>query len=136
MMDIAHDACLRVLFHPSTQNILEALGYEYSESGHADYRKTRPNIVAPLVRAVVTELAQNPIFPTSKVTPKVGLFIEKRGDKYVLVDTERLSEWNEHAFPTAEGAAHGYVRKILDRYWLEPVKFRLGIKGFDFGDIT
>jgi hypothetical protein len=49
---LGHDDCLEVLDNPSTQNILEKLGYEYSDRGLSEYRKENPNIVPALVQAV------------------------------------------------------------------------------------
>jgi hypothetical protein len=118
--DLSHDAAMELLANPSTQNILEKLGYEYSDRGLAEYRKTRPNIVPALVQAIVRELRSHPVFPTRFEIrlPDCGFYIYKQGDDFVLMDMEKPSIWTEQAFPTREGAARGYVRKLLDSYWL------------------
>lgn len=120
-MDLSHDDCLKVLANPSTQTILESLGYEYSASGLSEYRKTRPNIFPHLVRAVMKELEQHPIFPPEyrDHLPQIGVYIHKREAGYVLMDIDKPSVREERCFATSEGAVRGYVRKILEPYWLE-----------------
>jgi len=118
---LGHGDCLAILDNPSTQNILEKLGYEYSDRGLSAYRADRPNIVPALVAAIVRELNQHPVFPPQyrEALPQVGVYIRRRGTEFILMDIDKPSVWQDHAFPTAEGAAHGYVRKILDDYWLK-----------------
>src|SRR6516164_9246527 len=103
-MEISHEACLKILANPCTEVIFEALGYEYSEKGHARYRQECPNIVPRLVRAIVVELGHSSVFPPAQRLPQTGLFIHKRGEEFVLVHNDKPSDGNEHAFPTAEGA--------------------------------
>src|ERR1700691_4916110 len=75
---LGHNDCLEVLHNPLTQNILEKLGYEYSDRGLSEYRKEDPNIVPALVQAVVTELERHPVFPPRyrDVLPQVGVYID------------------------------------------------------------
>jgi hypothetical protein len=116
----SHSDCLSILANPTTQNILERLGYEYSDRGHAEYRKTRPNIIPSLAQAIVAELQMNPIFPPQHRPPEVGVYIHKLPNGFALIDIDKPSVREEDIHPTAEGAARGYVRKVLDDYWLEP----------------
>ena len=121
-MDLSHENCLAILANPSTQTILEKLGYEYSDRGHAEYRKARPNIVPPLVLAIVKELERHPAFPPEyRDLPKMGLYVRKEGDNVVLVDTVEPSALRAGAFPfaTPDGAARAYVRMVLEPYWLQ-----------------
>jgi hypothetical protein len=113
---------MKILANPSTQVILEALRYEYSDRGHADFRRECPDIIAPLVRAIVAELQRNSIFPATKKISDIGVFIQKRGDEFVLSDVDKPSVRDDYSFLKAEDAAHGYVRKILDAYWLKSDK--------------
>jgi hypothetical protein len=118
---LGHEDCLAILDNPSTQNILERLGYEYSDCGLSAYRADRPNIVPALVGAIARELGQHPVFPPKyrDALPQVGIYIRKQGAEFILMDIDKPSVWQDHAFPTAEGAARGYVRKVLDDYWLK-----------------
>jgi hypothetical protein len=120
--ELSHADCLDLLANPSTQNILEKLGFEYSPAGQSMYRLDPPNIVPPLVQAIANELKSIPVFPPKyrDHPPQVGFYIYQAGTDYVLKDIDKPSVWQEHAFRTAEGAARGYVRKILDAYWLRP----------------
>jgi hypothetical protein len=120
--EISHDDCLDLLARPSTQNILKKLGFEYSDRGLAEYRKARPNLVPILVRAIVDELKSNPIFPKKyrDKAPTVGVFISKQADDFILRDIDKPSVVAEHIFSDPEAAARGYIRKILDSYWLQP----------------
>lgn len=122
IMDLSHEDCLELLANPSTQMILEKLGYEYSAQGLAKYRKTRPNFVPALVQAIATELQTHPIFPLKfrGRLPETGVYIRKQDGAFVLRNIDKPSVWSEYAFPTAERAARGYVQTILDSYWLQP----------------
>jgi hypothetical protein len=118
---LGHDDCLAILRDPSTRNILEKLGYEYSVRGQDEYRKERPNIVPALVDAIVAELQRCPVFPTKflNALPEIGVYIQWRDGDFVVMDIDKPSVWMEHVFPTAERAARVYVGKILDPYWLK-----------------
>ena len=119
-MELSHNACLTVLANPSTQVIPEALGYEYSDRGLREYRTNRPPIMEYLVGAIVKELDQHAVFPPKyrDRLPDVGVFIQKHGDQFVLLDIDKPSVSQEHVFASAESAARGYVIKMLDTYWL------------------
>jgi hypothetical protein len=119
--ELSHGDCLALLANPSTQNILEKLGYEYSDRGLSEFRKARPNIVPTLVRAIVAEMELHPIFPPSSRDrlPECGKYISKTGGNFVLMDVDKPSVWVEYVFATPEEAARGYIRKVLDSYWLE-----------------
>jgi hypothetical protein len=120
--DLSHAQCLDLLCNPSTQNVLEKLGFEYSERGHGEYRKHRPNIVPPLVRAVVTELESTGGFPEPGIDrpPEMGLYIRERAGTFVLIDVDKPSVSEEQTFTTPEPAAKGYIYAVLDAYWLSP----------------
>jgi hypothetical protein len=118
----SHDDCLQILADPSTQNILEKFGYEYSLAGAAEFRKSRVNIVPILVSAIVAELQSHGVFPPSarlQISATTGLYIEKRMDGFAVVNVEKpsiVSEW-VHAKPTE--VARSYAYKVLDDYWLQ-----------------
>ncbi|MGA2230363.1 MAG: hypothetical protein ABSH22_05640 [Tepidisphaeraceae bacterium] len=120
----SHVQCMELLANPSTQRILEAMGYEYSERGLADYRRSRPNIVPALVRAIVAELERHPVFPSryTDQTPEVGVYIRKLGNDFVFKEIDKPSVWQEHAFSNPEGAARAYIQRVIDAYWLKPDK--------------
>ena len=119
-MNFSHADCLELLADPSTQNVLEKLGYEYSDRGLSDYRRTRPNIVPPLVQAIVNELDLHPVFPSKYQDhpPEIGMYIRKEGNRFVLMDIDKPSLRTARSFPTAQEAARAYIRKIVDSYWL------------------
>jgi hypothetical protein len=119
--ELSHGDCLALLANPSTQNILEKLGYEYSDRGLSEFRKTRPNIVPTLIAAILAELELHPVFPLSSRDrlPDCGKYITKTGNNFVLMDIDKPSVWVEYVFVTPEEAAHGYIRKVLDPYWLQ-----------------
>jgi hypothetical protein len=125
----SHDACLKLLANPSTQNILETFGYEYSVAGQDAFRSARQNIVPALVKAIVTELALDPVFPPRYRLhlPEIGLYIENRADGCAVINIEKPSVVDEYVHPTAEGAARSYIYKSIDSYWLaaDIEKFRL-----------
>jgi hypothetical protein len=116
-----HEACLRLLANPSTQNILEAFGYDYSDSGLAEFRKVRPNIVPILIQAIITELEHDPVFPPSarKCLPQIGLYIHHKNEGYAVMDIDKPSVFDEHVHATREGAARSYIYKSIDPYWLQ-----------------
>jgi hypothetical protein len=122
MPDLSHDECLALLAKPTTQTILEKLGFDFSDSGLSEYRKTHPNIAPSLIRAIVKELEIHSIFPPyfRDHIAQSGVFIRKQGDDFVLMDMDKPSVWMEQAFPTPDGAARGYIRKVIDTYWLQP----------------
>jgi hypothetical protein len=117
----SHESCLELLRNPSTQNILEKLGYDYSESGLFEFRKARPNIVPILVQTIVTELANHPIFPPSsrKILPHIGLYIQCQAEGFAVVDIDKPSMLDVYVHPTPEGAARSYIYKLIDSYWLQ-----------------
>jgi hypothetical protein len=119
-MELSHQDCLEVIANPSTQTIVEKLGYEYSPLGLASCRKSRPNIMPALVRAVVTELEREPIFPQARrgPRPEVGVFIQKQDGEFVVWNIDKPSAWGKETFTTADGAATRFIRYRCDAYWL------------------
>jgi hypothetical protein len=125
----SHEECLKLLANPSTRNILEKFGYEYSDSGMSEFRKIRPNIVPVLVQAIVIELEHHPVFPPSarSTLPEVGLYIQRRADGFAVMDIDKPSFFEEHVHSTPEGAARSYVFKLIDPYWLQPDRVSTGL---------
>src|ERR1700733_9125505 len=108
--ELSHGEIIELLANPSTQNILEKLGFEYSDRGLSEYRKAHPNLVLMLVQAIVTELEGHPIFPPKcrDHLPEIGVYIRKQNKDFVLMDIDKPSVWQEYTFSTPEGAARGY----------------------------
>jgi hypothetical protein len=117
---------LNLLANSSTQNILEKLGYEYSNRGLSEYQKSRPNIVPTLVQAIVTELGLHPQFPPMSqreiqdggLSQNVGLSIVREGSEFVLLEVDKSNVWVKFRYTTAEQAARAYIYKVVDAYWL------------------
>jgi hypothetical protein len=119
-VDLSHAECLDLLANPSTQNIVEKLGFEYSERGQEEYRAHRPNIVPALVRAIVTELESKDLFPEAGIdrVPQMGISICEHAGKFFLMEIDKPSAWEEQVFATPEAAAKAYVYEVVDAYWL------------------
>jgi len=99
---------------------LEILGYEYSTQGRHRFETERPDIEPFLTDAVCRDLEHGGVFPRQYRfrRPECGVFVERRSDRFVLIDRDKPSAETRWIYETAAAAARALVRKCCDGSFL------------------
>ena len=114
------DALVMLGYTHIDEHPLEFLGYEYSTRGREQFGEERPDIEPVLRDAIYHDIQHGGVFPSQYRVrpPQCGVFIEQRGDKYVLIDRDKPPVETRWIYQSLDTAARALIRKCCDHAYL------------------